>query len=267
LVVQLWFAVHTPQFPLPSQTMLVPQGVPPVLLLPSTHTMLPVEQELVPFRHVVGLPVQLPPAVQATHVPEPLQTMLVPQGVPPVLLVPSTQVMLPLAQAVVPFLHVLFGLVVQEAPAVQATQTPEPLQTMFVPQLTPGPLLVPSTQVMLPLVQEVMPFLHAVGLVEQLLPLVHATQTPEPLQTMFVPQLTPGDLLVVSSTQVDAPVRHEVTPFLQVFGLVPQLIPAVHETHVPEPLQTMLVPQFAPAVFADPFTHVDDPVEQDAMPL
>jgi hypothetical protein len=45
LVVQLWFAVHVPQFPFPSQTMLVPQVMPPILLLPSTHVMLPLPHE------------------------------------------------------------------------------------------------------------------------------------------------------------------------------------------------------------------------------
>jgi hypothetical protein len=37
LVVHAWFAVHDPQLPLPSQTRLVPQPVPPILLPPSTQ--------------------------------------------------------------------------------------------------------------------------------------------------------------------------------------------------------------------------------------
>ena len=164
MVEQLWLAVQTPQFPLPSQTMLVPQLVPPTLLLPSTHVMLPLLQDVVPFRQVVGLPVHDWPAVQATHIPEPLQTMLLPQLVPGALLPPSTQVWAPLEQSVVPFLQALFGLVVHDAPAVQATQEPEPLQTMFVPQLVPAPLFEPSMHVMLPLPQDVVPFLQAVGL-------------------------------------------------------------------------------------------------------
>jgi len=47
---------------------------------------------------------------------------------------------------------------------------------------------------------------------------VQATQIPEPLQTMLVPQLTPGDLLL-PSVQVIAPVMQVVVPFRQVFGL------------------------------------------------
>ena len=41
---------------------------------------------------------------------------------------------------------------------------PVPLQTMLVPQLTPGDLLPPSTQVIAPVAQEVVPFLQLVGL-------------------------------------------------------------------------------------------------------
>jgi hypothetical protein len=83
---------------------------------------------------------------------------------------------------------------------------------------------------------------------------------------MLVPQLTPGDLLP-PSMQVMPPLEQEVSPFLHAPGLVPQAIPAVHEAQLPAPSQTMLAPQLAPGVFGVPFTHVDEPVEQDAMPL
>jgi hypothetical protein len=209
---------------------------------------------------------QVPPAVQATQDPEVLQTMLVPQDVPGALLPLSMQVCAPVVQDVVPFLHALFGLVVQALPVAQGTQAPEPLQTMLVPQLTPGPRLVPSAQVAVPEEQSVTPFLQRLGLPMQVLPAVQPTQPPLPSHTMLVPQLTPGDLLV-SSTQAMVPVEQAVTPFLQVPGLLPQEIPAVQELHVPEPLQTMLVPQVAPAVFAVPFTHVWEPELQDAVPL
>jgi len=43
--VQLWPAVQLPQLPLPSQTWLVPQLVPPILLLPSAQVIAPVEHE------------------------------------------------------------------------------------------------------------------------------------------------------------------------------------------------------------------------------
>jgi hypothetical protein len=45
LVVQVWLAVHEPQLPLPSQTMLVPQLVPPALLPASTQVWLPEAHE------------------------------------------------------------------------------------------------------------------------------------------------------------------------------------------------------------------------------
>jgi hypothetical protein len=214
----------------------------------------------------VGLLVQEPPAVQETQDPEPLQTMLVPQLVPAVLFVPSTQAMAPLEQEVVPFLQML-ELPVQVLPAVQGTQPPEPSQTRLVPQLVPADLLVPSTQVMAPVEQAVVPFLQAVGLPVQVLPAVQATQVPEPLHTMLLPQLMPGDLLVVSSTQVMAPVEQAVVPFLQAVGLPVQLVPAVHETQPPEPLHTMLLPQLVPALLAVPLTHVGAPVVHEAMPL
>ena len=257
--------MQAPQVPFPSHTMLVPQLVPPVLLLPSAQVMPPVMQEFVPFLQMLGLPVQEPPAVQETQAPEPLQTMLVPQLRPGALLPPSMQVMAPVMQEFVPFLQML-GLPVQEPPAVQGTQAPAPSQTRLVPQLVPGPLLPPSMQVRAPVMQEVVPFLQAVGLVAQVLPAVQAMRPPEPLQTMPVPQLTPGDLLP-PSTQVMAPVMHEFVPFLQMLGLVVHPVPAVHAMHVPDALQTMLVPQPVPAAFGVPLMHIEDPVMHEATPL
>jgi len=265
LLVQDIPAVHTPQLPLPSHTMLVPQLVPPILLLPSAQVIEPVVQEETPFLQMLGLPVHAPPAVQGTHAPEPLQTMFVPQLTPGLLLVPSTQTGAPLVQAIIPFLQALLGLVVQDMPAVQATQVPEPLQTMFVPQLAPADLLPPSMQVMAPVVHMVVPFRQGLGLPVQDMPAVQPMQLPEPLQTMLVPQLLPGDLLV-PSMQVGAPVEHDVVPFLQRFELPVHELPMVQATQPPPPLQTMLVPQLVPAVFGVPFTHIDMPVAHDAVP-
>src|SRR5678816_2558489 len=110
---------------------------------------------------MLGLPVQAPPAVHETQLPEPLQTMLV----------PPMQVMAPVAQEVVPFLQ-LFGLPMHDWPAVHATQPPEPLQTMLVPQLTPGDLLVPSTHTMTPVEQEFIPLRQGFELPMQDVPVV-----------------------------------------------------------------------------------------------
>ena len=106
----------------------------------------------------------------------------------------------------------------QAPPAVQATQAPELLQTMLVPQPVPGDLLAPSTQVLAPVEHEIMPFLQMLGLVLQAAPAVQATQPPLPSQTWLVPQVVPAALLP-PSTQVCAPVEQELVPFLQEVGL------------------------------------------------
>jgi hypothetical protein len=74
LPVQLWFAMHTPQNPLPSH--IGPPGQVAVLglLVPSMQTDAPVSHEVTPFRQADGLVVQAVPAVHGTHVPLPLQT-------------------------------------------------------------------------------------------------------------------------------------------------------------------------------------------------
>ena len=97
-------------------------------------------------------------------------------------------------------------------------------------------------------------------------PAVQATHIPLPLQTRLVPQPMPGALLP-PSVQVMPPVEQVVVPFRQAFGLPVHDWPAVQATQPPLPLQTMLLPQLVPAVFALPFTQVDIPVEHDATPL
>ena len=126
--------------------------------------------------------------------------------------------------------------------------------------------VLPSMQVIAPVVQDVVPFLHLFGLVVHALPTVQATQVPVPLQTRSVPQLVPGALLL-PSMQVVAPVEQDVVPFVQTFGLPLHDWPAVHDTQPPDPLQTMPEPQLVPADFAVPFTHMDVPLEHDATPL
>jgi hypothetical protein len=177
-------AVQATQLPALLQTMFVPQDVPVafwvVLLL---QTIVPVLQLVTPVKHGFGLPVQLWFGVHAPQVPMPSQTWLVPQLVPAVLLpVPSTQVVPPVRHDVVPILHAL-GLPVHVLPAVQATQTPLPLQTMLVPQPVPAALLLPSMHVMPPVRHDVVPFRQLVGLPVQVLPAVQPTQMPLPLQT------------------------------------------------------------------------------------
>jgi len=99
------------------------------------------------------------------------------------LLVASTQVDPPVEHDVVPFLHAAFGLFVHELPAMQGVHTPLPLHTRFVPQPVPAALFVLSTQVVAPVVHDVVPFLHAAFGFE--LHPVPGTQFPQPplLQT------------------------------------------------------------------------------------
>ena len=257
--------MQTPQVPFPSQTMLVPQLMPPILLLPSAQVIAPVMQEFVPFLQMLGLPLQEPPAVQAMQVPFPSQTMLVPQLVPPILLLLSAQVWAPVAHEVVPYLHA-FGLAVHGWPALQAAQVPLPLHTIPTPQLVPAALFAPSAQVVAVPEQVVVPCLHGVGLPVQLWFATHAPQKPLPSHSWPPVQVAVAGL-GVPSTQVDAPVTQEVTPFRQIDGLVVQAVPAVHATQMPEPLQTWLLPQFEPAAVLPLSMHLGAPVVQSTTPV
>jgi hypothetical protein len=66
----------------------------------------------------------------------------------------------------------------------------------------------------------------------------------------------PAGTLPVPSTQVIAPVTHEVTPFLHGDGLPLHDWAAEHATQVPDPLQTMLLPQLVPAALLVSSMHV-----------
>src|SRR6476646_4472287 len=115
-----------------------------------------------------GLPEQLCPGVQVPQKPLPSQTWFDPHGVPAWRLpAPSAQVAAPLAQETVTSLHG-DGLPAHALPPAQATQAPDPLQTMLLPQIVPGALLASSTQVCTPVAHEVMPLMHmAWGFVAQ----------------------------------------------------------------------------------------------------
>jgi hypothetical protein len=225
-------AAHVPSL----HTMFVPQEVPFGRLPVRPQTITPVAQEFAPVLHgFVGW--QLVPSVHGEHVPA-LHTMFAPQEVPFALLPFSVHVMEPVAHEVTPFLHGFVGW--QPIPAVQPPHEPL-LHTWFVPQAVPLALFPLSAHVIAPVAQEVVPFLHGfVGW--QTVPAVHAEQVPL-LQTRFVPQAVPLDLLPVSA-HTDAPVTHEVVPVLHTF-VGWQLAPAVHATHVPL-LQTWLVPHTVP---------------------
>lgn len=264
---QLCPSVHAPQNPFPSHTRLEPQAVPAMTLpVPSTQVAAPVAHETTPRLHDDGLVLHAVPAAQATQVPEPLQTMLVPQLVPGALLVSSPQVCTPVLHEVMPFTHAARELVVHAWPVAHTVHWPFALHTWLVPQLVPGALAVPSTQVCTPVVHEVMPEKHAPGLPVQDCADAQAMHAPLPSQTMPAPQAVPGDRLP-KSRQTSAPVRQLVTPVLQDVGFVVQLAFAVQATQLPLLLQTMLVPQLVPPGLLLSSTQVGAPVEQDVVPV
>ncbi len=71
----------------------------------------------------------------------------------------------------------------------------------------------------------------------------------------------------VPSTQVCAPVVHEVTPLRQRLGLVAQLAFAVQAVQVPEALQTRFTPQLVPGARCTESTQVVTPVAHDVTPV
>jgi hypothetical protein len=77
----------------------------------------------------------------------------------------------------------------------------------------------------------------------------------------------PGALLLPSA-QTGAPLVQTIVPFLQAgFGLVVHVAPLVHATQLPALLQTMFVPQLAPAPFCVPLLQTTIPVVQLTTPV
>ena len=260
-------AVQVPQKPAPSQTCPAPHRVPPALGEPSAQTALPEPQATTPLAHAAfGLDVHAMPAAHDTQTPVPLQTWLVPQLRPAALGIPFAQTGPPLAQVVAPLKHAGDGLVVQLAPSVQATQAPSELQTRLVPQLVPVAFGALLAHVCTPVLQDVVPVKHGLGLVVQAVPAVHAAQAPAPLQTWFVPQLVPADLLP-ESMHCWLPVVQEVTPVRQDEGLVVQDIAELQATQVAAVSQTWLVPQLVPADLLMESAQTCAPVLHEVSPV
>lgn len=81
-----------------------------------------------------------------------------------------------------------------------------------------------------------------------------------------MPQVVPW-AFGVPSTHVCAPVMHEVTPLRQPgLGLVVQLPPAAHATHVPAAVHTWSCPHVVPAGFSASSTHTGLPVLHSTTP-
>lgn len=98
-----------------------------------------------------------------------------------------------------------------QAPAPSQVSGPEQAVEALLPQALPTALLAPSRQTDDPVVQDVIPDLHAVGLVVHARPAVHDVQVPV-LQTRLVPQVAPLASDVPLSVQTGDPVEHESVP-------------------------------------------------------
>lgn len=262
-----WPAVQLPQKPAPSHTWPLPQLVPAPFGAPSTHVCVPVVQEVTPLAHAaLGLVLHDAPLTQLMQLAALLQTWLVPQLVPAALGVESRHTGAPVVQEMAPFAHAALGLVLQLCPAVQLTQLPALLQTWLLPQLVPGALALPFSQVRPPVAQDATPVKQGLGLVLQLPPAVHATHSPAGLHTWLVPQLLPT-ALGAESRHTDAPVMHEVTPVRHESGLVVHGCPDVQPTHWPLGLHTWLLPHVVPGGLGAESAQTWLPVSQAVSPV
>jgi hypothetical protein len=257
-------ATHETQLPA-LQTRSVPQPVPFASgVAVSRQVSAPVAHEVTPWRHAFALYEHAVPAVQAPQRPS-SQTWFVPHAVPSASGIPvSTQVCAPLSQDVT--LWVQAPAMVQSRPATQALQTPVPLQTWPVPHSMPAGFGVAvSTQIDVPVAQEVVPSTQAFGFVSQVAPATQATHAP-PLQTRSVPQLVPSGSRTAVSRHCCVPAAQEVTPVRHGSGLGPQAASATQATHAP-PLQTWSVPHDVPFAICVPVSmQVCVPVAQENVP-
>lgn len=185
LVAQVAPALQITHAPMPLQTRPAPQVVPAATLPLSTQTELPELQSVRPATH--GAPGLVVHTWLATHMPQlPFEshTWPEPHAVPAALLLPSTQVVAPVAHEVRPLRHAGLGLVVHATFAVQVTQLPLTLHTWLVPHVVPAGRLPESMHVCAPVVHEVTPVLHpGLGFVVHAVPATHATQEPFALHT------------------------------------------------------------------------------------
>jgi hypothetical protein len=164
-------------------------------------------------------------------------------------------------QSTVPVWHVAGA---HAAPAAQA-QVPA-VQTRYVPHEVPSGTVAPvSSQVCAPVAQEVAPTWQRFAGVHAWFA-VHETHWPVASHTRFVPQLLPIATRVPWSTQVDAPVEHEVRPAWHGSAGVHAWF-AVQETHAPPASHTRFVPQLVPGFTRAPVSvQTWSPVAQEVVP-
>ena len=111
------------------------------------------------------------------------------------------------------------------------------------------------------------PDLHgAPGFEPHEVPAVHMPQKPLASHTWPAPHIVPA-AFGMPSVHVCAPVAHDVTPLRQAgLGLVVQLPPDAHATHMPATLQTWSMPHDVPGALSASSTQTGAPVEHSTTP-
>lgn len=188
-----------------------------------------------PVLHVFGLVLHAVFTLQTAQTPAALQTRPEPQAAPAVFWLPLTHTSAPVVHEVTPLKQVL-RLVSHVVPLVQLTHVPA-LHTRPTPQPLPDGRSAPSRHWVVPELQEMTPSLQRLGLLVHCSPAEQTPQKPLLSHTRPAPHDPPA-LFGAPSTQVCAPVTHEVVPARQSPVLVEHTFPAAHEMHAPLPLQT-----------------------------
>lgn len=266
-VLQVFPDVHEMQAPAALQTCPAPQLVPAMALRSSRQRVEPVLQSVLPsLQGAPGLVVHATLGTQAPQFPLASQVWLVPQLVPAILLLPSTQREEPVLHSVMPFLHGE-GFVTQAMFATHAVHEPVAEQTWLRPHEVPAGRLLESMQVCVPDAHDVVPTLQpGEGLVVQVTLATQPAQLPVAVQTWSGPQGVPG-ASGVESTQRVLPVLQSMTPARHgAPGLLVQGVPATHAPQKPFPSQTCPMPHIVPASRTSPSTQLWEPVAHDVVP-
>jgi len=265
-VLHAWPPTHATHCPIELQTWFVPQLAPGGRFpMPSLHVGDAPVQSREPLRHGVGFPVHAAPCTHMPHTPL-LHVWPMPHGVPLLAFcVPSTHTGRPELHSVTPCLHTS-GLPVHIAPAVHGMHAPLESQTLSCPQLVPGfRFAVVSSHTDAPVLHDVTPCLHGVGLPVHASISLHATHMPAGLQTRSAPHESPA-IFGVPSTHVGAAPLQRSSPFLHASGFVEHAAPSMHVMHAPEPSQIWLLPQLVPPGLFGPSMHAGTPLPHSSCP-
>jgi hypothetical protein len=138
-----------------------------------------------------------------------------------------------------------------------------PVHDCAAPHSVPVGLLMVVAQTDVPVVHDVLPYLHGL-LGVQVRPAVQETQLPV-LQTMFMPQVAPSASEVPASVQTALPVEQDSVPLWQ--GLVGTHDPPAAQATQPPLLQTMFGPQLVPFGRFPVSAQTDAPVTHEVAPV